>query len=192
MDNIQNLVSAVLGIEDALREAAQSVRLAGSRRKSGNDYRRFKNTAKTIAKEAGIYADGDLIITGPELAELTLTQLKKNYQGFGFSGYPGRQNENYRRLSVFGTDCGYDRRRVNDAPSLVTADLGVAMGKIGTEVAKAADIVCWTTTWEVLLRLLKGRVMYVNIKKALQFLFSTSFGELLTVVFSLFCACRCR
>ena len=192
MDNIQNLVSAVLGIEDALREAAQSVRLAGSRRKSGNDYRRFKNTAKTIAKEAGIYADGDLIITGPELAELTLTQLKKNYQGFGFSGYPGRQNENYRRLSVFGTDCGYDRRRVNDAPSLVTADLGVAMGKIGTEVAKARGYCLLDDNLGSIVTAIKGSGNVCEYKKSPAVLFSTSFGELLTVVFSLFCACRCR
>ena len=193
VDNIQNLVfGGFWGIEDALRpEAAQSVRLA---REAGVKVVMItgdlKNTAKTIAKEAGIYADGDLIITGPELAELTLTQLKEKLPKVSvFSRVTPEDKmkiiEGYQSLGLIVAMTGDG---VNDAPSLVAADLGVAMGKIGTEVAKeAADIVLLDDNLGSIVTAIKeGRVMYVNIKKALQFLFSTSFGELLTVVFSLF------
>lgn len=193
LDNIQNLVfGGFWGIEDALRpEAAKSVRQA---REAGVKVVMItgdlKNTAKTIAKEAGIYIEGDLIITGPELAELTGEQMREKLPKVSvFSRVTPEDKmkiiEGYQSLGLTVAMTGDG---VNDAPSLVAADLGVAMGKIGTEVAKeAADIVLLDDNLGSIVTAIKeGRIMYVNIKKALQFLFSTSFGELLTVVFSLF------
>ncbi|MFA5991523.1 MAG: HAD-IC family P-type ATPase [Candidatus Doudnabacteria bacterium] len=193
LDNIQNLVfGGFWGIEDALRpEAASSVQQA---KEAGVKVVMItgdlKDTAKTIAKEAGIYADGDLIITGPELAEFTPEELQDKLPKVSvFSRVTPDDKmkiiEGYKSLGLVVAMTGDG---VNDAPSLVAADLGVAMGKIGTEVAKeAADIVLLDDNLSSIVTAIKeGRVMYLNIKKALQFLFSTSFGELLTVVFSLF------
>ncbi len=76
---------------------------------------------------------------------------------------------------------------VNDAPSLVVADLGVAMGKIGTEVAKeAADIVLLDDNFSSIVAAVEeGRSTIRTIKKVITYLFSTSLGELLTIAVAL-------
>ncbi len=77
---------------------------------------------------------------------------------------------------------------VNDAPSLVAADLGVGMGKIGTEVAKeASDIVLLDDNFgSIVSAVEEGRSIYKTIKKAILYLFSTSMGEVLTIAGALF------
>jgi len=77
---------------------------------------------------------------------------------------------------------------VNDALSLVAADLGVAMGKIGTEVTKeAADIILLDDNFRSIVSAIEeGRSIFSAIKKVLLYMFSTGFGELFTIVFALF------
>lgn len=191
-DNINDLVfGGLFAIEDALRpEALRSVKFAEEAGVkivmiTGD----LKNTAKAIAREAGIYKEGDVILTGTELADMSESQLtQKLPQVSVFARVTPEDKMNIiRAYKALGRTVAMTGDGVNDAPSLVAADLGVAMGKIGTEVAKeAADIVLLDDNLSSIITAIKeGRVMYANIKKALQFLFSTSLGEMLTVVLSL-------
>lgn len=77
---------------------------------------------------------------------------------------------------------------VNDAPSLVAADLGVSMGKIGTEVAKeASDIVLLDDNFgSIIAAVEEGRSIYKTIKKVILYLFSTSVGEVFAIAGALF------
>src|SRR5690606_26772277 len=76
---------------------------------------------------------------------------------------------------------------VNDALSLVAADLGVAMGKGGTEVAKeAADLVLLDDNFgSIVSAVEEGRNIYKNIRKVIVYLFSTNLGEILVIIMSL-------
>ncbi len=192
-DNIHNLVfGGFFAIEDALRpEAKQAVAFAQS---SGvkvvmitGDLR---STAKAIATEAGIFKEGDTILTGTELQSLSKEQLAGKLDKVSVFARVVPEDkmkiiEAYRHIGLVVAMTGDG---VNDAPSLMAADLGVAMGKIGTEVAKeASDIVLLNDNLHGIVTAIKeGRVMHSNIRKALQFLFSTSLGEMLTIVFTLF------
>lgn len=179
------------GIEDSIRkEAASAIKRA---QEAGikvvmitGDH---KITAKAIAKEVGIFSDGDEIITGNDLAELSAEELSKRLHLVSVFARVTPQDKikiieayKHKGLIVAMTGDG-----VNDAPSLVGADLGVAMGKIGTEVAKeAGDIVLLDDNLaSIVAAIEEGRMMYKNIQKALLYLFSTSLGELLTITLAL-------
>lgn len=192
LDNIKDLVfGGFFGIEDAIRpEAKNSVLKARAEGVkvvmiTGD----LKATAKAIAKEASIFNEGDLIITGPELAQMSDQELneKLSFVSVFARVTPEDKMKIIKAYKSAGIIIAMTGDGVNDAPSLVAADLGVAMGKIGTEVAKeAADIVLLDDNLGSIVSAIKeGRVMYQNIKKALQFLFATSLGELFTIVAAL-------
>lgn len=192
LDNILDMTFAGLfAIEDSVRpEALQSIKLAKS---AGlkvvmitGDH---KVTAKSIAKEAGIFEEGDLIITGAELSQLNEKTLGEKLLKVSVFARVTPEDKMFiiRAYKNAGHVIAMTGDGVNDAPSLVAADLGVSMGKIGTEVAKdASDIVLLDDNLKSIVAAIEeGRVMYKSIQKALLFLFSTSLGELLTVVISL-------
>ena len=145
-------------------------------------------TAKAIAKKLGIYSDDDLVMTGEELHSISDEELiKKAPRITVFARVaPEDKLRIVKAYKANGEVCAMTGDGVNDAPALKQADIGVAMGKVGTDVAKeAADMLLLDdnfTTIEVAVK--EGRRVYSNIQKVIQFLLSGNIAEVLVVFFS--------
>ena len=179
---------ALIGMKDALRpeavSAVKKISAAGMRLVmiTGD----HKNTAQTIAREAGIYRAGDLILTGSEIDQLS----DKNLQAkIAETAVFARVTPDHKLRIIQAYKARHEivamtGDGVNDAPSLVAADLGIAMGGIGTEVAKeASDLVLLNDNLaNVASAVEEGRHIYLTVKKVVLYLFSTSAGEVLAIV----------
>ncbi len=145
-------------------------------------------TAKAIAKKLDIYSDDDLVMTGEELHRISDEELiKKAPRITVFARVaPEDKLRIVKAYKANGEVCAMTGDGVNDAPALKQADIGVAMGKVGTDVAKeAADMLLLDdnfTTIEVAVK--EGRRVYSNIQKVIQFLLSGNIAEVLVVFFS--------
>ncbi len=179
---------ALLGMQDVLRpEIAQAVsrtHAAGIRvvMITGD----HAHTARAIAKEAGIWQEGDEVLLGTQIDALSDAELSAR---IGTVSVFARVSPEHKLRIIMA----YKRRKeviamtgdgVNDAPSLVAADLGVAMGQSGTEVAReAADIVLLDDNFTSIVSAVEeGRSIYKTIQKVVLYLFSTSLGEVATIV----------
>lgn len=146
----------------------------------------FPETAKAIAKSAGIYKDGQIVLTGKELNNLSTQQLEQILpQATVFARVtPEDKMKIVKSYQAQGLIVAMTGDGVNDVPPVVAADLGIAMGKIGTDVTKeSADIVLLDDNFSTIAAAVEeGRNIYLTIKRALLYLFSTSLGELLVIV----------
>lgn len=142
-------------------------------------------TAQAIATEAGIFKDGDTVITGHDLDTLPADSLAMKIKTTSVFARvtPNHKLKIIEAYKKSGMIIAMTGDGVNDAPSLVAADLGVAMGKVGTEVAKeAADIILLDDNFGTIVAAIEeGRHIYKTIKKVVLYLFSTGAGEALTI-----------
>lgn len=149
-----------------------------------------KITAKAVAEEAGIFKDNDKIITGNELYELSDKELSKKIKDTTIFARvtPDDKLKIIQAYRKAGITVAMTGDGVNDAPPLAAADIGVSMGKIGTEVTKeASDIILLDDNFgSIVSAIEEGRQIYKTIKKVMLYLFSTGFGELFTIIFALF------
>ena len=146
-------------------------------------------TAKAIASDLGILKSNDLAITGKELDEIPQKELEKNI--FKYSVFARVSPEHKVRIVNAFQDAGavvaMTGDGVNDAPALKKADIGVAMGKSGTDVAKnASDMILTDDNFVTIVEAVKqGRNIFENIKKAVHFLISTNIGEIVVIFIGL-------
>ena len=144
-----------------------------------------KVTAIAIAKTLGILENEDEAITGLELEEMSQEELEKNVRKY--SVYARVSPEHKVRIvkawQANGEIVAMTGDGVNDAPSLKNADIGCAMGVVGTDVAKeAADVILTDDNFATVVSAVEeGRRIYDNILKAIQFLLSSNIGEIVTL-----------
>ena len=146
-------------------------------------------TAKAIAKNLGILMPGSLAITGKELDEMSEQDFTKNVLKYSVFARVSPEHK-VRIVKAFkksGAIVAMTGDGVNDAPALKNADIGIAMGKSGTDVAKnSADMILTDDNFVTIAEAVKeGRHIYDNIRKAIHFLISTNIGELLTIFIAL-------
>ena len=170
---------SVAAVADAKRAGIRTVMITGD----------HKVTATAIAKRIGIFGEGDLAVSGPELEQMTDEELDRKLTHISVYARvsPEHKIRIVRAWQKRGNIVAMTGDGVNDAPALKQADVGVAMGITGTEVAKdAAAMVLTDDNFATIVKAVKnGRNIYENIKKAILFLLS---GNLAGIIAVLFCS----
>ena len=169
---------SVAAVADAKRAGIRTVMITGD----------HKVTATAIAKRIGIFEEGDLAVSGPELEQMTDEELDRKLAHI--SVYARVSPEHKIRIVTAwqrrGQIVAMTGDGVNDAPALKQADIGVAMGITGTEVSKdaAAMILADDNFATIVGAVTNGRGVYENIKNVIGFLLSGNMAGILCVLFA--------
>ena len=165
-------------VADAKRAGIKPVMITGD----------HKITATAIAKQIGIFEDGDIAMTGRELDAMSEEDLDRKITDI--SVYARVSPENKIRIvdawQRRGSITAMTGDGVNDAPALKKADIGVAMGITGTEVSKdAAAMILTDDNFATIIKAVaNGRNVYRNIKNAIKFLLSGNMAGILSVLYT--------
>ena len=168
---------SVEAVKDAISAGIKPIMITGD----------HKVTATAIARQIGIYKDGDMAVTGQELDKMSDDELD-NVLG-NISVYARVSPENKIRIvdawQRKGNIVALTGEGVNDAPALKKADIGVAMGITGTEVSKDASamILADDNFATIIKAVLNGRNVYRNIMNAILFLLSGNMAAILVVLY---------
>lgn len=147
-----------------------------------------KITATAIAKEIGIYKNGDNVMEGVDVEKLSDDELLEKVAST--SVYARVSPEHKIRIVTawqrLGKICAMTGDGVNDAPALKRADIGIAMGITGTEVSKdAASMILTDDNFSTIVKAVTtGRNIYANIKNSIRFLLSGNTAGILAVLYS--------
>ena len=186
IENDMDFIGFVGMIDPARPEAKEAIRVA---KHAGvrtimitGDH---KTTATAIAKDLGILSEGQEVISGEELSQMSQEELEKNVEKYSVYARVAPEHKvnivkawKSKNKIVAMTGDG-----VNDAPALKTADIGCAMGITGTDVAKnAATMILTDDNFATIIQSIKqGRGIFDNIQKDVQFLLSSNIGEVLAI-----------
>ena len=144
-----------------------------------------KNTAFAIARELGIAEHRSEVIDGLELDTISQGELNRRVAQLRVFARvsPEHKVKIVKALKASGAVVSMTGDGVNDAPSLKAADIGVAMGRVGTDVAKgASDMILTDDNFTTIVEAVEeGRIIFKNIKKTVIFLLSSNAGEFLSV-----------
>lgn len=147
-----------------------------------------KNTAFAIAKQLGVAESIEQTLTGAEIDEFTDVEFSKKVNNFRVFARvsPEHKVKIVKAYKAQGNVVSMTGDGVNDAPSLKTADIGVAMGITGTDVSKgASDMILTDDNFTTIVRAIEeGRNIYSNIRKSVIFLLSCNLGEIIAIFFS--------
>lgn len=169
---------SIAAVADAKRAGIRTVMITGD----------HKITATAIAKQIGIFEEGDLAVTGTELDTMSDEELASNISKIAVYARVSPENK-IRIVDAWqknGNIVSMTGDGVNDAPALKKADIGVAMGITGTEVSKdAASMILSDDNFATIIKAVaNGRNVYRNIRNAVQFLLSGNMAGILAVLYT--------
>jgi len=166
------------------REALRQARRAGIRTImiTGDNLQ----TAEAIARDLGILEPGQASLTGTDLAAMDPETLAEQVARTAVFArvWPEQKLDIVRALQARGETVAMTGDGVNDAPALQAADIGVAMGRGGTDVAKgAADLILTDDNFATIVEAVRrGRVIFDNIRKFVTYLLACNLGEVLAIL----------
>lgn len=169
---------AIQAVADAKRGGIRTIMITGD----------HKVTATAIAKQLGIFRDGDIAMSGVELDGMSDDELDKCLEKVSVYARVSPEHK-IRIVNAWqrkGNVVSMTGDGVNDAPALKKADIGVAMGITGTEVSKdAASMILADDNFATIVKaVVNGRSVYANIKNAIQFLLSGNTAGILCVLYA--------
>lgn len=143
-------------------------------------------TARAIGKEIGLIKEGDNVLSGDQIEKMRQNELESSVDRIKIFARvtPEHKLKIVKAFQAKGATVGVTGDGVNDSPALKQANVGLAMGIIGTDVAKeASDMVIADDNFASIVKAVEeGRVIYENILKSIRYLLSCNAGELITIL----------